>query len=46
MLNKLKKKKMTDSADKLFAASSLSGYHAATRLYERDLLDPTVYNVS
>lgn len=45
MLNKLKKK-ITDGADELFAESSLSGYHAATRLYERDLLDPTAYNVS
>lgn len=26
--------------------SSLNGYHAAMRLYERDLLDPTAYNVS
>lgn len=35
-----------DSADELFVKSSLNGYHAATRLYERDLLDPAVYNVS
>lgn len=43
---KQKEKNEGQSADKLFTESCLSGYHAATRLYERDLLDLTVYNVS
>jgi len=36
---------MINSADE-FVKSSLNGYHAATRLYERDLLDPAAYNMS
>jgi len=35
-----------DNIDELFIEFSLNDYHAATRLYERDLLDPTAYNVS
>jgi len=33
---------MTDNIDELFNEFSLNDYHAATRLYERDLLDPTI----